>query len=597
MIPKCCCGTCIIGQDKFSLNDGKPHSGWTARDSIWGTAGGDEATNSGGVYDFPKPGMQKFNTAHPDGASGTQHVKVRFKLHETTTGNGAVAAVIVGYQDDTHYIVARVVKGASGDCDYLEVWKFDAGSSNGYYSACDGDGNANNSTTIPVRNLTLDEWHTLDVCLMPNVYGTYSTGDRIRAKLTLADGTTWGVQGIADSYTTGAYVGLASEYSDLGTNTLYGEVYFDNFEFTYFRDSSTHKSCPNCNGPCHIFDDDFDDYASASDNVLGCFWSATQTPATGTARFDGTYLQCDSGSRIKCFVPHPTSKSSKIITVTFLWEASKQVRVDTGSGYAIFDSANQWIKLYDNDGTLLATSAASLPAYDDAIHTAKVCYEGGVLSATWEPLSASEVCKEESSPDTGDAFFYLGSASGTVKFASVDFKKHNDLSEPKDSGCDECGCELECERCTDGIAPGIYRITIAGIVDGTCNECESSLNGTYYMEFVDDGGTTCFNRAPTSDPCCGWNDARQSTLGVCVGTPNQIGWLWQLDFYISTGTTHRIELQSDSLPIQLAFRAEFSGAIECIDLDEYPLSLYSYDAGSGFCDYSAATATITAVLP
>lgn len=494
MIPKCCCGGCIIGQDKFSANDGRPHSGWTARDAIWGTAGGDEATDSGGVYDFPKPGMQKFNTAHPDGAGANQHVKVRFKLHEVTSGQGAVAAVIVGYLDDTHYLVARVEKqGTFGTgCDYLTLYKFNAGSSSGYYSALDYG-----VSIVPIRNLTLDEWHTLDVCLLPNNYGTYSDGDTIRAKVTLADGTTWGCQGIAAGYSTGAYVGLANEYVNFGTgggdNTLYGEVYFDDFEFTYFRDTSTHKSCPNCNGPCHIFDDTFNTYSAASDNVLGCFWSATQSPATGTARFDGTYLQCDASSRIKCLVPHPTNKSSKIITVTFKWEASKQVKVDTGSGYAIFDSTAgaRRIRLYDNSGTLLDSSAVnSLPAYDDAIHTAEVCLEDGALTATMD-----SVCLDAVSTDTGDAFVYLGSTSGTVKFASFDFKKHWDINEPKDSGCDKCDCPTECPTCS-GSAPGYIAVTIPD--DVSCNGACGDVGGTYILPFNPFGVTYL------PEGYCGW---------------------------------------------------------------------------------------------
>jgi len=471
MLGGACCNTCIIGEDDFSANDGKPHSGWTNRPAIYSTASGDEATNASGVFTFAKPNVQKFNTAHPDGASGKFEVEARFKL--TQIGSDDVEAeIIVGYLDDTTFLRASVLYEDSG-CSYLLLSGLDGGAATGDNLITKNPDDNIAPPQVKIPNLTLDTWHTLKVCLIPNTYGTYGDGDTIRAHLILADGKHYGVQMIAQSFTGGAYVGLGNSNAHTAGST-YGSVSFDDFKFQYFRETSTHASCPNCNTPCFIGSDDFEtDYTMDVGGGLGCFWhvlNASGGGLTGTSTITGGYLECQVNSIARYVNPHPQSKTSKIITVTFLWEASKQVRVDTGSGYAIFDSTTgaRRIRLYDNDGNLLDSSAVdSLPVADDTLHTAEVCYVGGALTVTIDG-----VCLDAVSPDTGDVFCYLGSTSGTVKFATFDFKKHKDTSEPKDDGCGDCeACASDCDTICIEPLPQLFFVTPFDIAvgDGTGN--------------------------------------------------------------------------------------------------------------------------------
>lgn len=364
-------------------------------------------------------------------------------------GTGAQADVFVGYLSDTKFLFARVnYHTSAGTCDYLELYKRDGGADT-LLTLPDGS-----SAKIPIRGLTLDQWHTIDVCLVPDTYGSSgssSYGDTLRAHVTLADGTHWAVQAIAESFTGGAYVGLGSGL---------GSVDFDDFRFNYFRGTS-HLSCPNCNGPCAIFSDTFT-YADSADNALGCFW----TTKTGTARFKTNQLEIVASSKVKCLLPHPTNKSSKIVPVSLKWEAGIIARVDLGSGYAQFDSTNRRIFLRDNAGNLLdSTAVNSLPVADNALYTVEVCL-GDKGTRARLTATAFGVCLEADTNDTGDPFVYLASDGGTVHFDNFAFSKHKDSSEPKDGGCPRCDCPetpIPCtDCCTEPAAAGQYVVDLGG---------------------------------------------------------------------------------------------------------------------------------------
>ena len=482
----CCCGICIIGEDKFSANDGRPHSGWTNRPAIYSTAAGDEATNTGGVFHFHKPNVQKFNTAHPDGASGKFHVRVKVKL--TQIGSDDIqAVVIIGYLNDTTYLAAYLLYQSDG-CSFLSIGEISAATCN----SLNRDPDNISPAQVPIRGLTLDQWHTLDVCLIPNNYGAYGTGDTLRASVKLADGTVWGVQTTCDAFTGGAYVGLGSG-NDATTSSQYGEVDFDDFKFNYFRGDG-HLSCPNCNTPCAIFSDPFtDDFESDVIGQIGCFWkimNAGGSP-TGDARTTGGQLECEDGALVRCQVPHPQGKSAKIVTVDLKWENNIIARVDLGSGYALFDESAGEIRIYDASDTLLDTTSG-LPVSDDALHTVTVCFtpsaddSDGVLTASMGSVCAQDLC-----PDNDDPFVYLGADSGTVRFDNIVFQKHEDTSEPKDENCSDCGCPILCPACADGNGPEFWIAYLTGFTAGTgsggascsadCTPVPNVLNNKYWI--------------------------------------------------------------------------------------------------------------------
>ena len=407
-----------------------------------------------------------------------------------TGGTGSSADIFIGYLSDYVFLFARVHYHADDeDCDHLELYKRQGGTDE-ILTLPDPD---NSPARVPIRNLALNTWYRFDVCLKPDAYTYpygYDNGDVLRAKIVVA-GKEFALQANVPGFDGGTYAGLGSGL---------GSVDFRKFTYDYFR-SSSHGSCPNCNGGCEIFTEDFSVYDAASDNVLGCFWDATE----GVARFDGTYMQADAGSRIKCLIPHPTNKNSKVITETFLWEASKKVRIDSGSGYAIFDSTTgaKRITLYDNDGTLLSQSDIdSLPASDDTLHSATVSYVGGVLSATMDG-----VCVQVDSPDTGDPYVYLGSNGGTVKFATFAFEKGLDSTEPKDRCDDGPSCPPEpCSLCDPDDPPGALIIDLSAYAltdrycDGTdtTNRCEDITGEFVLIPYQITPTAACGNLDPCS---------------------------------------------------------------------------------------------------
>ena len=164
--------------------------------------------------------------------------------------------------------------------------------------------------------------------------------------------------------------------------------------------------------------------------------------------------------------------AAKIVTADLKWEASILARVDLGNGYAIFDSTNRKILLYDSTSTLLTSSAVnSLPAADDAMYAVEVCYYDGALTATMNSVCVDDLCTDVSSP-----FVYLGSDSGTVHFDNFVFKKHYDTSEPSDAGCDKCECTLVCSYCLNDAQPSLLLVEHPAYVGSGCTTCDNLPN-------------------------------------------------------------------------------------------------------------------------
>lgn len=539
----CCCGQCDIFVDAFTANDGRPHAGWTNRPAIFSTAGGDEAENSGGSLNFAKPNVQKCNTPNPEGAGSPTAVYTKFKLTETTPGNGVNFRVIIGYLDDDNYLFARVSYldstsachsnggTASVDSGQINLFKVVAGVET-FLATAEGF-----TCASRIKGLTLDTWHELWLCHIPNNYGTYGDGDTLRCRVKLNGVTDHnpGCQGVADGFTGGAYAGLANAPTAANDSV----VKFKDFKYSYFR-GTDHLSCPNCNGPCPIFSDTFayDDTEQDVFHNINCMWATNDSFGnhTGTARFLDGQLEVESGGSVLCGVPHPTNKSSKILTVSFLWEASILIRIDTGSGYAILDStpAIRQIRIYDNDDNLLASSdLLALPAADDAVHTVEVCLESGAITVTMDG-----VCLDAVSEDTHDPFVYLGSDGGTVHFTSFSFAKHKDLTEPKDGNCEVCDCPRECNDCCDDPQPaGAYvvdlgvggwaSLTCVGVPGvPSCNDCEDTAG-----EFIVLSSADCVWRHDQSncdiDNCC--VGAREFGLAIILSLENNLtGCRWKV---------------------------------------------------------------------
>lgn len=490
------CKKCAIyGKDHFSKDDGKPHSGFTY-DDTFSTAEADKPTNINKKYFFAAPANEICNTAHPDGATAKSSVETKVKLHEKVAGHGVEGGLITAWTDPTNFLSVQLAYRAAGaDCSYLQFWGRDTIAGGRYLIS-----------RLPIRGLTLDEEHELHVCRLPNTAGyNYATGDTLRAYVKLADGTYWGKQVKCDGYdgtgfTGGAKVGLILSNDSLSIND--SQAYFDDFEFDYFKGTSSHKSCPDCNTPCEIFTDTLQhgviaqEASLTGDDIINgaivtefypltCFWGVI----TGTARFTAVglleWMEVESGAKVMCRVPHPQAKTSKRMQVQSYWEAGVGIKLNTGCGYAIFTpgsgSPNGTIKLYDNAGTLLATKNG-MPEANSDNYTFFACYANGILTASMDGagVNSTASCVVAGSDDTGDPYVYLESAVGTVHYRNFELSKHLDTDEPEDN-CQECCRETNfCDECFEDKAPQYMAIKIPALVAGTCinGDC-ADLAGTY----------------------------------------------------------------------------------------------------------------------
>lgn len=425
-----------------------------------------------------------------------------------------------------------------------------------------GDYEIPGSNRVPVEFVSDSEWVKIDVCLSQGE--SNYTGDVWHLTVQVTTGArSYPFSGRATIQGLGFSPG-----SKMALGAGLGAVDFDDLEFTYYRGTVSHKSCPNCNIGCLIGEGKFtpDTVVDAFGN-LGCFWHIE----SGTAQFQSGYLQIDAGSEVKYLLPHPTNKTSIIANASFVWNDALQVKVDTGNGYAVFDSANKWIKLYNSTGLLLTTSAANLPSHDEAVHFAEVCYESGLLTAKMDGLSVSAA-----STSTDSVFVNLGSLLGTTSFVSFTLKKHKDEDDPKDSGCDRCETQQNCTECFDGLAPSYYAITIpADITDVFCTPC-NLVAGTYIGFPQAPGFCDWVASIPITEICGGGIGTEPMIIVTLTGLVIEINMTIQGNFGV----------------FRIKWKKTYTSKPKCTEFarEEIP-----YDSSSGGCASGGASAFLTAI--
>lgn len=132
-------------------------------------------------------------------------------------------------------------------------------------------------------------------------------------------------------------------------------------------------------------------------------------------------------------------------------------------------------------------------------------------------------------------------------------------------GCKTCTCE-ECAAASPYYAPCCWKVVIAGIVDGSCSDCEV-LNKTYYLSQDTSGGCVWSEGA-----VCGDCDPTDITLSVTLDGSDYIvtvtmdGHVWRKNY----GTTKP----------------------ECCGLTNETIP---HTTNTGDCDSSSATCVITAL--
>lgn len=436
LMPGCegeCGCDCTIASDDFNRANETPIG------SPWTKLSGTNANLASNVLDLSAAAFYRHNTAYSGAATESRHAKVKFK---NATAGSTNVEVCIGITDVDNFFSARVNIPASG-CPVLSATAVTAGVVNDGIGTPGADvlleGLDQGIAQINVPQATVDEWHTLEVCLIPNSgsYG-YSTYDELRVVLKIADGTIYATRWWVDGPAIGNYAGVKAT----------GAAQFDDFEYTFFRDSPTseHRTCPNCNTPCFIGSDDF-----TADEP--CNWHQ----ASGSAySVSSGVMNVAASSSVAFHLPHPMYKTSSIINVDLIWDAGIIARVDlgcgagggtNGAGYVLLDSAStpRTMKLYDNTGTLLDT-VSGLPATDGLPYPVQLCHYNGVLTATAFGQCATGV---SNGTDT-NPFAFLGAGAGNApRFDNFVFSKAKDLAEPADGRCERCFCELPPQPCSD----------------------------------------------------------------------------------------------------------------------------------------------------
>lgn len=98
-----------------------------------------------------------------------------------------------------------------------------------------------------------------------------------------------------------------------------------------------------------------------------------------------------------------------------------------------------------------------------------------------------------------------------------------------------CGCS------TGGPHRLRYRVTVSGIVDLLCNNCDEWYNGTFILDLYSEGSFACTYRdtRPEGGPCTG--DADIWTWELWIGWSDGAGGCWAVLYPASDGTfvTHQ----------------------------------------------------------
>lgn len=459
MIPKCCCdpSVCTYIDDDFNRANETPlASPWTKLLlNDWNLASN--------VLDAVAAGTYRHNTVWPGGATDARHSSVKFKLPTGAT-SGTQVEILEGIQSSVfagqpYDWFSAWVQYNGGTCDYIGANAF-------YHGLGYGGGPTPGITfrlNLPKDVLALEEWHTLEICVIP-LDATYGYDSIIITicKLTLASGAVYSCTELsATGQTIGSYAGLK-------TNAA---VKYDDYKATYYRNSPSgqHKTCPWCHTGCSISSDAFStndtckwDVISGSYSVSGGLMTIGTTP-----------------SKIQHHIFHPGLKTTHKVTVD-VQDNAVESKVYIGNGYAklTYAAGLRTLRIYDNDDVLLDTDVQTVAVTSDsALYMAlTICYSRGVLSCTVTGRG-SDLCVDSSVDETEEGYWAaLGGNSGAV-FDNFAFVKTYNITAPSDAACDSCEhCPVVCQCCGVGTPAPSYVLDF-GAGGLTTNSCATPSCG------------------------------------------------------------------------------------------------------------------------
>ena len=460
-----CDGPCLIGSDTFTRADADALGG------DWSERSGDADIVSNQLK-FITTGLVRYETAHPDGVSGNQHVDVDFKLASTSD----YARVVVNYTDDSNYLYAGIEYVSS--CWVLRLRQVSGGADTSLQD------------DVPVGSINLANTQSIKVCWNPTT-SSFSAVATIEGVLfaSLSETVT-----IAD----GSKVGLA------GTD----DTIFDNFEFWILKDA-THTNCPHCETECFIGQDTFDRTDSTD---IGCQWAeisgawsiatnqlAQTGAAAGIAKYKVFHPTLDLNHYVEVDVVIPAATGGPPTVPAN--DAMVLVNYLDGSNYhyAAFsvNSGNTTgtLTIGKAGGSFLTTSQN----WTAGTYRMVVCWDDDdqILTASIQIPTATIGNSMSSTRVAAGKFVGLGAGSsslGNEKFDNFEFWKHLSAEEPDCPDCSEFAfADPDCEPCTTPKASHNYALDFgaAFLTDDDCDQCDQ-IAGEYVVQYNPSIGAGCF---------------------------------------------------------------------------------------------------------
>lgn len=516
-----CTNCCAIATDDFNrANNDSLGANWSE-----GSGDGDIDSNQL-LIPVGSEAFLIFQTAHPNGPTANQRVRVRFKLGTAGFIDGdPYAGVILGYADLAHFLWAAVynVTAAGQKTELnLRLFKRQGGI----------DTEIQNPQKIIAEASDDAQWHTLEVCYRPDTVYPYSDGGVLRAKVIMASGSTWGSQATGDFSFTGDKVGLRGK----GGSTT-GVTRYDDFHFGWMQDEDAGEcsaSCPDCNTPCFIVRDDFA-YDWGIDTDLGPDWDIT--PGGSWQRISDEAKQTAAGPGVMlCKTFHPQIKTHHHVTADLYVASGLKPRIIVNSNAA--GTSYHWAQLeltgasanvltlsVGKNGATLATKTSSIVG--GAFVSLTVCYDGSVLTAN----ANGAIAFSASAAVAGGIYVGLAgnSSGGGERFDNFVFQKHRSLTDPPDRLCPNCSEGLiDCPACCEGI-PAYWLVDLTAIAFVSFgNVCEdNAFGGNGGCEAVG-GAYVCATGAPANP--CEWDFPETGQYKLCaVDSTNPLGHACCLD--------------------------------------------------------------------
>lgn len=600
---ECCPDICLIYGDGFARSDtiGSVGSNYTPDvETNW-------RINNNRLICTGSDSALIYNRDQPDSFKAQ---KVRTYVQSSTSGNQL--RHIVGYADSGNYLYSEV-EFTNGTYGTLELYKNLSGSPSQLGETC------------YIYNLNLGTKYVLETCLSPSGYFQASIDSDL-----LTDPPNWGVKALTKIHTVdlnnyGLKIGLA-------TGNIDGSGIFDKLRYNRHKshiDSTTvfPYYCHTCRIDCNMWHDDFVRHPTVSSGTLGEFWdvrsgnwtidkdeNATVDITTPPTLQNPYFMICKNehqNSRFNQVMHGEFNKAiSGMIIVDYIDDDNYHFVAGYNRYYAQDENSNASISYYKRHaGTVTKLEGPyNIYSWTDAAGNPYIRYVGGnffaaiannrLFGGEAEMRSFADTVAHSGTkcgigicgvlPDASGYFVrtrleeYGGDSydSGYHNPATLrQIDNYGDILNMNDCS-DSTPCGLSCED----TLPQDIQVTIAGIVNDVCSNC-NDYNGTFVLPFARGfSGITGHYQGECVWVLCDINDPCDSTYCIAL--------------YLRPPGFHGVNPSG-----QIRINIDVASFIKWYDPDLFPMACDDFSSeniplstsSAGDCDATSATATITSL--